>query len=89
MVNISPSTQIVLGIIGILVVIPGITYLVVEKSNEYTDKNSNKTYGNASFPSSTTINDDAFSAFVRADDYSVGGKKSKKHKKNKSRTLRR
>ena len=36
MVNISPSVQLVLAIVGGLVIIPGMAYVAIEKSHEYT-----------------------------------------------------
>ena len=67
--NLNPTEKIMLGIVGVLVVIPGITYLVVEKSHEYTSEVGPKTYGNVSYSLSN----------------SFGGKKTKKNKSRKLR----
>jgi hypothetical protein len=50
METISPDVQIILGILGVLFVIPGIGYLVVEKSHEYTGQVGPKKLGNVSYP---------------------------------------
>jgi len=67
MENVSPTAKIILGIIGVLFVIPGIAYFSVEKSYEYTGEVNPKTLGNVSYP---PLSSD-----------SVGGKKKNKSRK--------
>ena len=50
MVNISSDAIKIIAIVAGLVIVPGIAYVVIEKSNEYTDEIGPKTYGNVSYP---------------------------------------
>ena len=45
MVNISPTAQLMLAIVGGLVIIPGMAYFAIEKSHEYTDEVGPKKLG--------------------------------------------
>ena len=53
--KLNPTAQFILGIVGILVVVPGITYYMVEKSHEYTGQVGPKTLGNVSYPPNLTL----------------------------------
>jgi hypothetical protein len=50
MVNISSDVIKIVAIVAGLVIIPGIAYVVVEKSNEYTGEVGPKVLGNVSYP---------------------------------------
>ena len=90
MVNIPSDVVKIIAIVAGLVIVPGIAYVVIEKSHEYTGEIGPKTYGNASFPSTAITTNAASDAFYRASDTVSGGrKKNKSRKKNKYSTLRR